>query len=386
MDFRYTRFIFLFFTFTVLIVAAPFSIENGNAGEIKIGFMQNATGIAAKDSVMRRRAADIALKEIEDSGILKGNKLVIVEADGQSTGMGAFEAADQLINKEKVVAIIGPTLSAQSAPVIPKIKQGQTPILLGATATKLTQDGDRWVLRLRASDALVSAAMVKFLKIDMGSKKLGVIYEDSPFGIGANQDIQAFASKIGLELGPRLKITEGDQTAVFKQTVKQFTDGGVDAVAVFISAKLKKEASEFMKERHAAKATFQVMGAPSTVNNSMIELAGDALNGAYGVVDGVFGTDPYSKKFEENYKKQFGDAPDAPQVFPYDVLHILAKSLAQNPQLSGAQLRDQIYAVKGYRGLYGPVNFDKTGEGIHQVTIVKITGKKLSQVKTVAVD
>lgn len=56
---------------------------------------------------------------------------------------------------------------------------------------------------------------------------------------------------------------------------------------------------------------------------------------------------------------------------PYDAVHVLAQAITSAGNVDPQKLRDELVAVKDYRGVEGTYHFDKNGDGLHGYNIVK---------------
>ena len=88
-------------------IAAP-KVE---AGEYHVGCIFSITGKASWLGEPERNTAEMIAKEINEAGGINGHKLVLHIEDDQGDNTQAVNAANKLIKKDKVCAIIGPSIS-----------------------------------------------------------------------------------------------------------------------------------------------------------------------------------------------------------------------------------------------------------------------------------
>ena len=93
--------------------------ESGNGGgnaasgdEIVVGSNFELTGNHAQYGKSSANGFKLAVKEINDAGGINGKKIKIVEADSKSETAESVNAATKLISDDKVVAIVGPAVTA----------------------------------------------------------------------------------------------------------------------------------------------------------------------------------------------------------------------------------------------------------------------------------
>ena len=87
--------------------------STSSSGDIKIGGIFNITGQNASQADLWMKAADLAVKQINDAGGVNGKKITLVKEDAQSTNPGALAAYQRMIEVDKPVAILMTNLSTQ---------------------------------------------------------------------------------------------------------------------------------------------------------------------------------------------------------------------------------------------------------------------------------
>ena len=77
------------------------------ADPIKIGVDGPFTGGSSSMGVSMRDGVRLAVEEINQSGGVLGRKLQVVERDDEGKNERGVQIAQELINKEKVTAVVG---------------------------------------------------------------------------------------------------------------------------------------------------------------------------------------------------------------------------------------------------------------------------------------
>ncbi|MBR6887922.1 MAG: ABC transporter substrate-binding protein, partial [Selenomonadaceae bacterium] len=80
--------------------------------EIVIGANFEMTGNHAQYGANANNGLKLAVKEVNDAGGVNGKKIKIVEADSKSEAAESVNAATKLISDDKVIAIVGPAVTA----------------------------------------------------------------------------------------------------------------------------------------------------------------------------------------------------------------------------------------------------------------------------------
>ena len=112
-----------------LIIAALVTVLIGSGAamaDVKVGFLGGFTGPLKSMTPAIYKAAKLAVKNVNDQGgVLDNQKIIMTNADTTcADATAAANAADKLVNSEKVVALVGAlcsgaTISAAKNVAIP---------------------------------------------------------------------------------------------------------------------------------------------------------------------------------------------------------------------------------------------------------------------------
>ena len=86
--------------------------KGADGDTIKVGGLLEMTGGSASFGISGKNGIDLALKKINEKGVLGGKKLSLVVADTKSEASEATNGMQKLISQDKVVAVIGPNQSS----------------------------------------------------------------------------------------------------------------------------------------------------------------------------------------------------------------------------------------------------------------------------------
>lgn len=168
--------------------------------EVKIGLLFDVTGPVANFVPPMLDAAKLAVDQVNaQGGILGGKKLVTVVADTQGSPQVAVDAANKLVNAEKVAAVIGALLSgttlASAQSVI--VPAGVVQISPTATTPVLSnlKDND-WVFRVVPSDSYQGPVLAKML-MDKGITSVALTYANNDYAVGIAETFREAYKKLG---------------------------------------------------------------------------------------------------------------------------------------------------------------------------------------------
>lgn len=351
--------------------------SGGQGGVIKIGMVADLTGKSALTGEFKKRGAQIALDEINGAGGVKGKKIELVIEDDRGSNDGTVSAFQKLISDPDIVAVIGPITSTNALSINEITKKTGIPVMIGGTNVSLTTDlKNKWFFRFRPNDAYSAKTIVDFSTGKLGKKNVAIVYDTDAFGTAGKDMLIAEYKKKGI--APVLVEGYTANTKDFTPVLENIRKSGADVINGFMTA--SADVAQLVVQMRQLGINAEFVSSASGAQTTTIKLAGDKLNGIYGVNDFALDQSEETKKFVENFKKKYTDTPDLFSGWVYDSLHVLAKVMAEKGT-SPDQIREGILAVKGYKGVEGEYNFDQNGDGLHSYTVVQVVNGQIVTVK-----
>ncbi len=157
----------------------------------------------------------LAEKWVNDNGGINGRRLQLVIQDTGSDEAGAIAAFNALIDSDRVVGIVGPTLSQQAFAADPVAERKKVPVIAPSnTAAGIPQIGD-YIARVSAGVAVYAGNAVKYAAQTSPLSKAAVFFaDDDAFSRNETVVFQAAVRAAGLELLPpqTFKVNDADFT------------------------------------------------------------------------------------------------------------------------------------------------------------------------------
>ncbi|WP_017316146.1 ABC transporter substrate-binding protein [Mastigocladopsis repens] len=172
------------------------------SGPIPIGIAFAQTSNVALLGQEGVAGAKIAEKYFNDKGGVNGTPIKLVFQDSSGDEAGAINAFQTLINKDKVVGIVGPTLSQQAFSADPVAERAKVPVIGASnTAKGIPEIGD-YVARVSAPVTTVAPLSVKAaLKQNPNIKRVAVFYaQNDAFNKSETEIFQKTVKEQGLEI------------------------------------------------------------------------------------------------------------------------------------------------------------------------------------------
>jgi ABC-type branched-subunit amino acid transport system substrate-binding protein len=161
-----------------LLVAAP------DAGVVKIGGLYPLTGGYAATGIAMRNGARLAVAEVNAAGGLLGKKLALVDADDASKPEQAVALMKDLLDKEGVVALVGPANTGVGAAAGKLANERRVPLVVsnavGNKVNELSKETPQnFVFRIAASEALQAQMMVTEACAARGKRKPAILADET---------------------------------------------------------------------------------------------------------------------------------------------------------------------------------------------------------------
>lgn len=327
----------------------------------KIGGVFAVTGRASFLGDPEKKSMEMVIKTINDKGGIDGHLLegIIYDTEGDPTK--AAMAVSKLINKDKVIAIIGPSTTPTSLAVIPFVEKAKIPLISCAAGVAITQPVKPWVFKTAQSDVLAVAAVYQHMK-KQGIKKVGILSVSNAFGESGKQQLQKQAAGYGIKV-VQAESFGGKDTDMTAQLTK-IRKAAPDAIVCWGTNPGPAVVAKNVDQLGLNIPLYQSHGVASP---KFIELAGKSAEGIYLptgklLVAGLLpDSDPqkealsgYIKQFEGKYNTSvsgFGG-------YAYDAMNMLAKAL-KGTNGDKEKIRKALEGLKGHVGVSGTFNFTK---------------------------
>jgi ABC-type branched-subunit amino acid transport system substrate-binding protein len=289
--------------------------------ELVLGTHLDLSGPVAIAMPVIRNGIQMRIDEANEAGGINGRKLRLVIEDNASQPSQAVRAVDKLIRRDEVFALLCPFGSGPNVATVKKavdagvvcfapyaasglVRQaaGQTPLLF---TTNLNYDS-------------TTSAAVKWATGNLGSKKVGFVYQEGPFGDLVGKGVKAALAAKGMPLAAEASYKVGDLD--FSSHVARMQAAGVDLI---VCATTTRETIAVAAEvKKLGLAGVNVLTASPGRAGLTVALGKEAMEGVYGVGTWRIATPDQAtvaeKSWAEAYRKRFNTEPDDVAAAFYD--------------------------------------------------------------------
>jgi branched-chain amino acid transport system substrate-binding protein len=262
------------------------------------------SGAGATVGNNNKDAATLAIEEINAEGGLLGCQIEVEWADTQSDPATSKALIAKGLEKHPY-AILGPAYSGSIIVNMVEAERAETVQIMGGEAANLTEQGNPYIFRTSFGQATSMPKIATYMASE-GYKAVDVIYVNNDFGKGGRDAIVAQLEERGIEI--LNDISTEEQQADFAPEVLTVKGSEADALFVYLN---EEESARLLVELKKQGFAKPIIGETTIIGQNVIDLAGDAANGAKGHV-GLTASAPlplieeYRQKFEEKY----GRIPD----------------------------------------------------------------------------
>jgi branched-chain amino acid transport system substrate-binding protein len=285
---------------------------------IKIGAVVELSGGGAVAGTNYRDGAMLAAKEINASGGVLGRQLEVTQYD-TATDPQTSRALVQKAIDEGAFAIWGTVYSSSTIVNMMVAQQAGVPQITGSEAPNITAQGNPYIFRSSYGAQKGVPALTAYFKDTLGAKKVAVAWVNNEFGKGGHDVFIDEMNKAGIEVVADISSEAG--AADFASDVARIKDSGADAVFVYLH---EEESARFLREAHKQAIPQPLVGEVTLTGQKVIELAGEAANGAVAHV-GLTADAPLEtfQNFGKAFEAEYGRTADHNAIKGYVSAYML---------------------------------------------------------------
>ncbi len=346
---------------------------------VKIGAALSLTGPAAAYGAQQKAGILAAVEEINKSGQLKGVKLEAVIEDDASTKEQGIAVFQRFINKDKVAAIIGPTLSNTATAADPLAQGAGVPVVaISNTLPKGITDIGPYIWRVSLTEAQVIPSALKAAQAKFGFKRAAVLYgNDDAFTQGGYGVMKSALEAMGTT-------TVGTQT--FAKPDKDYTAQLTALLAakpeILVVSALVENASGIVAQARQLGWQGPIFGGNGFNSPKLMANAGPAAEGVY---VGTAWNKPSTDAANMAFQKAMADRKHEPDQFcaqAYTGVLAIAEAIKLSGGKGGREdIRAGFLKVKGLPTPLGTFAFNKDRDGDHSAALQVVKDGKFQIVK-----
>ncbi len=349
--------------------------KGADGDTIKVGGLLEMTGGSASFGISGKNGIDLALKKINEKGVLGGKKLSLVVADTKSEASEATNGMQKLISQDKVVAVIGPNQSSaviasgainNGAKVVDITPMGTNP---DVTVDPKTKQVKPYSFRTCFIDPFQGTVMASFASNELKVKRAAIYIDNtSDYAKGLAQ----FFKENFVKNGGQVVIEEAylQKDTDFKSTLTKIKAAKPDFIYI---PGYYQEVGLIVKQAREMGITVPMAGGDGWDSAKLPEIAGKAAleNTFFSSLYSPDDTSDLNKEFVAEYKKAYNTNPDVFAALAYDSTLLVAKAIEDAGSADPAKIAEAMAKIKGFKGVSGEVTFNEQHNPIKSAVIIE---------------
>ena len=364
---------------TVFSMASVAKAEN-----IKVGAILAVTGGASFLGGPEARTLEMMVQEINAAGGINGNKIDLIIKDSAGDPEKAISFAKQLIEEDKVFAIIGPSTSGETMKIKNIAEEAQMILLSCAAAEVIVNPVAKYVFKTPQKDSDAVKKIYGTMK-DMGISKIAVLTGNTGFGNAGKGQLEKIAPEFGIEILAS-EVYDKKETDLSAVVAKLMADKDIQAVVNWSIVPAQGILAKNMRQAGWDVPLFQSHGFG---NIKYVEAGGAASEGIIFpagrlLVADLLPDDNQQKalllKYKNDYESKYDDQVSTFGGHAYDALTILVTGI-ELAGLDREKVRSTIEIIKELPGTAGIFNFspeDHNGLDIDSFEMLTVKNGKFA--------
>ena len=320
----------------LLAAAAPARAD----GTINLIDLAELSGSGATVGTNFKNGVDLAVEEINAKGGILGAKIVVTHVDTQSNAGVAKGQAEKALDSAPY-ALLGPGYSGSVKVVAPLAAEAGVTEIMGGEAADLTRAGNAFLFRTSFGQQSSMPKIAKYIAETLKAKTAAVVYVNNDFGKGGHDAIlKEFAAR-----GIKVLVdnsTEAGQADFAADALKVKT-ANPDVVFIYLN---EEESARILKELRKADVKAPLVGETTLIGQKVIELAGDAANGALGHVG--LTTDapvPALRAYRDKFMAKYNYVPDHNGIKGYLAVYMIKAATEKMGKLDAKNLAATLHGL-----------------------------------------
>jgi branched-chain amino acid transport system substrate-binding protein len=364
-----------------LCALALTQVVSAQQGPIRIAGLVELSGTGATSGTNFDNGVKLAVKEINAAGGILGRKVEYTSSDTQSNPQIAKALAQKAVD-EGVYVVMGPVFSGSIIVSMAETRRAEIPNFTGGEAASITQQGNPYVFRTSFTQTTAMPKVARYLKDDLKAKTVAIVWVNNDFGKGGRDTMQKELDRLGVKVAADISTDPGQVD--FSGAVLRAKQSNADALFVYTN---EEESARALRELRKQGYDKPIVGETVLTSQKVIELAGEAANGAVAHV-GLTADAPQApiKAFDEKFQKEYKSKGDHNALKGYSAMYIvkvLTERLGKvDPKAFAAAMKGARFTVKDNPGVLLDVTFDQNGDLDRESFMTKVVNGKQQVIAT----
>lgn len=350
---------------------------------IKIANIVELSGGGATAGTNFKNGVELAVKEINASGGILGKKIQTTTADTQSNP-GVAKGLTQKAIDNDVFAIFGPVFSGSIMVSMAESRRAEVPNFTGGEAASITEQGNPYVFRTSFTQATAMPKVARYISDQAKLKSIAVIYVNNDFGKGGMDSIRKALANSPTKILSEISTEPGQVD--FSAAVLRAKQSNAEGVFAYSN---EEESARLLRELRKQGWNKPIIGETTLTGQKVIELAGEAANGAIAHVGlTVDAPVPAIRAFKAKFERDYKYISDHNGMKGYSGVYVLKAAIEKAGKLDRKAVAEAMKGLKvntdKYPGALMYTEFDNKGDLDRMSFMVEVKNGKQEVIDMVA--
>ncbi|MGO2314962.1 MAG: ABC transporter substrate-binding protein [Pseudolactococcus laudensis] len=345
----------------------------------KLGYDLELSGGVAAYGNAGKNGANLAVDEINKAGGIDGKQITVVSKDNKSDNAEAATVVSNLINNDKVNAVIGSMTSGAVKSMTPNITKGAVPLVTPAgtddTLTVTNGEVNEYIFRSTFQDSYQGKVLANYTTNELKAKKVVLYYDNS--SDYAKGIAKSFEKTYDGKIVDKVSFQSGDKD--FQATLSKIKGEDFDAI---VMPGYYNETGLITKQARELGIEQPILGGDGFADPTFITLAGDAAATNVYYVSGysakALATDT-TTKFISAYQAKYKSEPSMFDALSYDAVYMVKQAAEDTKAKTSVDVKDGLTKLKNFKGATGEITVDKDHNPVKEAVVIKLeNGKEAS--------
>ncbi|MEP6610202.1 MAG: ABC transporter substrate-binding protein [Burkholderiaceae bacterium] len=348
---------------------------------VKIFGLVELSGTGATSGTNFNDGVKLAVKEINAAGGILGRRIEYSSSDTQSQPQIAKALAVKAVDDGAYV-VMGPVFSGSILVSMAETKRAGIPNFTGGEAAAITQQGNPFIFRTSFTQTTAMPKVTRYVKDNLKANTVAIIYTNNDFGKGGRDVFAKALEPYGIKVVADISTDPGQLD--FSGAVLKAKQANADALFVYTN---EEEAARALRELRKQGYDKPIVGETVLTSQKVIELAGDAANGAVAHVGlSADAPDPAMRAYSTKFQKEYNYKSDHNGLKGYTGMYIVKAVTEKVGKFDPKAFADAMHGVKltakEYPGILMDVSFDKNGDLDRESYMTKVVNGKQEVITT----
>ena len=360
-------------TLTTLVALGGTSLVQAQA--IKIANIVELSGAGASAGTNFKNGVELAIKDINAAGGILGKKIESTTLDTQSNP-GVAKGLTQKAIDDGVFAVFGPVFSGSIMVSMAETQRAEVPNFTGGEAAAITQKGNPYIFRTSFTQTTAMPKVARYIANGLKAKTVAVIFVNNDFGKGGRDSITKALEANGVKVVADISTDSGQID--FSAPVLKAKAANADALFVYTN---EEESARALRELRKQGYNKPIVGETTLTGQKVIELAGEAANGAIAHVGlTVDAPNPLMLKFKARFYQDYKYISDHNGIKGYTGVYLMKAAIEKAGKVDRVAVAKALHGLKVSAaknpGVLMDVSMDNNGDLDRESFLVEVKGGK----------